>query len=613
VMKVEGGGEENNGDVKDGKTTAAMVDSRDEKIGGNNASTGSSATAGTISSAPTGRKNVKEGGTSPPPHPTPLTSSSSSSLSVSDLASEFVKTTPIDVAYSTALRFLVWGRPTRGRTSPSPRGDVAHDDDDDGPALLILPPDDPTSCRRGPDRISTSTLDRVSYDLSFERLRAMYDPLLIALTSAYPGFLPALFVHMVDSILFLEGARRDGERARVSRDGRRRHRRSEDDGGYEGGGGDGTAVELYDAGDHSDKHDGTLDLMRLEHHVQYMSRWVRYVLSRAFHMHFDKSVASWSMPEDGGGDVGLVVPLEQHHSVEPSLPQAQQERLSRLSSPCESSGEPASSGETKLPQNQQQQQRQPIDLKKRGRKKWTVAQHLYMQGPLDFSYLYEIVGMPLNSVCDRLLLFRQQHEDYLSATMPCPGGGSKIDGCSTLLASSSSSNTTQITTTASSTVVGQLHEYLENVIGKKERVILMGIYDGIKDLRVMGVKGQRSSEITQMPTNVDNDGITKEEKKETGEEEEESIDGEESSPHPAKMRKILSLEEMEAIFEGDDHAMTDVDNGAPPLSTHSQNGCNSDHSTGERINHDSAVDIKPWTLCKGWDACAIGTLPGYPS
>ncbi|KAL3772202.1 hypothetical protein ACHAW5_009349 [Stephanodiscus triporus] len=582
-----------------------MVDSRDEKGGGNNASTGSSATAGTIPSAPTGRKNDNEGGTSPPSHPTSL-KSSSSPLSASDRASEFVRTIPIDVAYSTALRFLVWGCPTCGRASPSPRGDVAHDeddvDDDDGPALLILPPDDPTSRRRGPDRLSTSSLERGLYDLSFERLRAMYDPLLIALTSAYPGFLPALFVNMVDSILCLEGARHDRTCARVSRDGRRQHRRSEDDGGYEGGGGDGTAVELYDVGDRSDKQDGTLDLKRLEHHVQYMSRWVRYVLSRAFHMHFDKSVATWSIPEDGGGDVGLVVPLEQHHSVEPSLPRAQQERL-----------EPASNEETNSPQNQQQQQRQPIDLKKRGRKKWTAAQHLYMQGPLDFSYLYERVGMPLNSVCDRLLLFRQQHEDYSSATMPCSGGGSKIDGGSTLLASSSSSNNTQVAATATSTVVGQLHEFLENVIGKKERVIFMGIYDDINDQHKMGTEWQRSSEVAQRPDNVDDDSITKEEKKETEEEEEESKHGEGSSPPPAKVQNLLSLEEMEAIFEGDDHTMTDVDNGAPPLLTHSPNIGNADNSSGGRINHHSIIHIKPWTLCKGWDACAIGTLPGYPS
>ena len=22
--------------------------------------------------------------------------------------------------------------------------------------------------------------------------------------------------------------------------------------------------------------------------------------------------------------------------------------------------------------------------------------------------------------------------------------------------------------------------------------------------------------------------------------------------------------------------------------------------------------VAPWTLCKSWDACAIGSLPGYP-
>jgi hypothetical protein len=37
AKKVEGDREENNGDVKDGKMTNAMVDSRDEKGGGNNA------------------------------------------------------------------------------------------------------------------------------------------------------------------------------------------------------------------------------------------------------------------------------------------------------------------------------------------------------------------------------------------------------------------------------------------------------------------------------------------------------------------------------------------------------------------------------------------------
>ena len=62
-------------------------------------------------------------------------------------------------------------------------------------------------------------LERESHDLSFERLRTMYDPLLIGLTTAYPGFLPALFVHVVDSILCLEGARHDMEGARVGEGG----------------------------------------------------------------------------------------------------------------------------------------------------------------------------------------------------------------------------------------------------------------------------------------------------------------------------------------------------------------------------------------------------------
>jgi hypothetical protein len=117
-----------------------------------------------------------------------------------------------------------------------------YDEVDEGPALLTLPLDALTFRHYPRTNRPATALERESYDLLFERLRAMYNPLLIALTTAYPEFLPALFVHMVDSIRCLEGARHDVECARVARDGRCRHRRSAGDDDAKGGGGEGGGV-----------------------------------------------------------------------------------------------------------------------------------------------------------------------------------------------------------------------------------------------------------------------------------------------------------------------------------------------------------------------------------
>ena len=586
-MVEEGFDRVTNGDNEDCTMTVAMAATRNENECGNDATARASTISKTDQSATMGKKDGNTGGAGSAGGQnhtkSPLTHlpSSSSLSSARERALEFIRTIPFDVAHSTALRFLVWGRPTLRKTVPPSRGDGVvnneYDEVDDGPALLTLPLDALTSRHYPRTNRPATTLERESYDLSFERLRAMYDPLLIALTTAYPGFLPALFVHMVDSILCLEGARHDVECARVARDGRCRHRRSAGDVDAKGGGGGeegGCVVEPDYLGDECNE---TLDLMGLEHRVQYLSRWVRYVLSRAFHMHFDKSVASWCVPEDRGDEVGLKV--------------GQKEQPSQVPSPCESHGERISDGDTRLSQHEErQQQRQRIDLKKRGRKKWTTAQHLYMQCPLDFFYLHDRAGIPLNSVCDRLLHFRQQREDYFLAT-------------TSIAKTNATTNTTA--------VVVQLHKYLEDVIGEKERVIFMGLYDGVENQHEMGRKSPRGSNL--IPVNANNDDITqmKNDKEEDKEEAEDEI---ESSPPSSKRQKVLSLEEMEAIFDDDAYPSVDSTDCAHPPSAHSRLNCeDDDHNTGKTIDDNIPFHVKPWTLCKGWDACAVGTLPGYPS
>lgn len=443
--------------MKDVTMTESTIDAtRDERKTGN-------------SEPPAGASLLSATASKPEP-PVPMTAR--------DCALEYVRTIPMDVAYTTALRFLVWGRPTRRKQSSKPLEDdtVTSDKDnkidDDGPALLTLPVDHHIVT----SQVITSTLlERESYDLSFERLRTMYDPLLIATASPYPGFLHALFVHMVDAILTLVGDRGC----------------SEDQ-----------TQPMGDVG--VDKSDRKVDTIRLGHHIQYLTRWVRYILSRTFHMHFDTSVALWSDHSVDDNVTAEVIVQHKHDA------------------PCESTGV------TDMPplceQHQRQlpsplsQGKQAIDLKKRGRKKWTTAQRLYMQSPLEYLYLHKTVGLPLNSVCDRLLLYRQQLGDSFDAT-----------------ALSSKTITANSTTLA----VMQLHQHLENVIGKKERIVFMGLYDDDDDDKVVSHAAV-------------NDGGSNE-----------------------------------------THISSDKDKGSP-------------QALGTRT-------IKPWTLCKGWDACAIGTLPGFPS
>ena len=162
---------------------------------------------------------------------------------------------------------------------------------------------------------------------SFDTLRGICEPLLIALTNAYPGFVAALFVHLADSLLCMDEARRNQH------------------------------VDAEGA-------DGALDLHSLDRNVRCLVRWVRHVLSRQFHMHFDRSVAMYRPPP---------------HPV--------------LNAPGFNAAAPDRDGQKQLPQ--------AIDLKKKRRRNWTAAELEYMQGPLDFEYLDKI-GLPLNAVCDRL-------------------------------------------------------------------------------------------------------------------------------------------------------------------------------------------------------------------
>ena len=360
-----------------------------------------------------------------------------------DCAAEFVREVPIDVAMSTVLTFLIWG--------------VGNDDlmINQGPAFL--------------SGLSELSLTQ-DVDVTFDKLRAIYDRLIIEMTQSYPGFVAALFVHLIDSILCL-----DIERGRLNES----------------------------SSTNSILADNAHCIQQLSCNILYLSMWVRYILSREFHMHFDRSAAIY------------------------------REEAKSLLLTSQSSGA------------QRKFQSDPIDLKKKGKKKWTQPQLKFMQSPLPYMTFYSL-GVPMNSVSDRLL---SHQEKYL-----CNSGS----------------------------VVGKLLHLLEGILGEN-RVVFMGLIE--RDSEDENV--ERETELSET--------------------------GKSSATIDATSTvKNISLEDMEAFLSSSASAEPNKYGGGNQTN-------DTDHAKKHRLQNEPtnetiiAPDIKPWTLCKSWDSCAIGSMPGYPA
>jgi hypothetical protein len=335
------------------------------------------------------------------------------------------------------------------------------------------------------------------------------------MTAVYPGFVTALFVHLIDSILYLEQA---------------------------------SWVDTCDG----------------DQFVQILIKWVYYILSRAFHMHFDRSVALFASNEA----------VEQYQEHQQQL--APGKSLQLPQSPD--------------PRDEMTKKSSPrlviVDLKKRGRKKWNGAQLRYMQSPLKFSSLDDI-GFPLNSVCDRLLSFQQQN------------------------------TSTNIRKTTSSAVM-RLYQYLEDVIGEKDRVVFMGLHNYQK-LRsetnvVVHIDGVNHSADNENESKKNNEGEDSQEVFQT----KLRPGGVESAKVktilrsiPARNMTAMSLEDMEAMLVGGCcNAEVDVDDDITCAIFPDKDNIVSCCPSG--LNEKSNF-VAPWTLCERWDSCAIGAMPGYPS
>jgi len=421
-----------------------------------------------------------------------------------DLAAEFLKMVPIDISFSSALRFLVWGRSANCTLSES---DNVENEEETwlGPALLPPPAATPLSQDNNTNK-----------EELFDNLRVMYDPFLIGMVNAYPGFLPALFVHLMDSLLCVNEA--------ISN------------------------LAKESSSDNRDGDDNYSNQLHLNSEI--ISNWARYILSREFHMHFDRSVAIFfpkSMPvqdnQPAGSEPNDISNNELSESKKSGVPENEI---------------PQSTPETTLNENQESSiQYQPIDLKKKGRKRWSADEIKFMQSALSSESLKEM-GLPLNSVCDRLMVSSQ-----------------------------------------GASVANMLH-WMEEILGG-HRIPFMGIHTAKPLPRYHAsttVEGTKCSDGHGMG----NESII----------EDHRVEPSENSVQPIAQGTIFSLEDMEAMLG---------DNDEHPDERNNTMECDDDGEIKNEfaidVNNDQTINatntVAPWTLCKSWDACAIGVLPGYPA
>ena len=388
---------------------------------------------------------------------TAIVATNESQASSRDCAAEFVREIPMDIAITLALKFLVWG---------------IGDDDlkiRQGPAILLG---------------HAELLMTQDADDTFDNLRAIYDPLMIAITNAYPGFIAALFVNLIDSILCLD-SEKESQDERSGQD-----------------------VNLV-------TNDSELYLRHISCNIQYLSMWVHYIFSREFHMHFNRSAAIY---------------VEEAKSVLVTSQTGEKREF----------------------------QSQPIDLKKKGKKNWTQQQLKFMQSHLQCA-TFQSFGIPMNSVCDRLLSHRDKYF------------------CN------------------SDSIVGKLSHSLESILGEN-RVVCMGLVEQTKtkdtnDGACVATAADEVERGTALP-DADKSAVAA------------------AFTDATLTAKGMSLEDVEAFISS---ATTPEDKSPETGTKDALDNVHDGLAKRPTIEALNAPDIKPWTLCTSWDSCAIGSMPGFPA
>lgn len=239
--------------------------------------------------------------------------------------------------------------------------------------------------------------------------------------------------------------------------------------------------------------------------------WVHYLFSREFHMHFNRSAAIY---------------VEEAKSVQVTSQTGEKREF----------------------------QSHPIDLKKKGRKNWTQQQLNFMQSHLPYT-TFQSLGVPMNSICDRLLLHREKYF--------C-----EIDS-----------------------VVGKLLHLVHDILGEN-RVAFMGLVDQ------KGTDADANNDICEAADKAEREPVISDVDKSAAE----------ASTDATAASKDMTLEDMEAFLSNE----TKTEDKRTGEGTDDLDSVHAKRRTPTNSVLDVS-EIEPWTLCKSWDSCAIGSLPGYPA
>jgi len=127
-----------------------------------------------------------------------------------------------------------------------------------------------------------------------------------------------------------------------------------------------------------------------------------------------------------------------------------------------------------------------------------------------------------------------------------------------------------------------------------------------------------SSAVQGMVNDMDTDG-------------DDDNDNKQSEKDSCAISAVMTLEEMEAALNDEDE--DDDDDGCSDASVDDKGGGSDNHSDGDNNEFPDAVSeskmeyqvgwkggeaeggvvVEPWSLCKHWEPCKLGTIPGYPS
>ena len=475
----------------------------------------------------------------------------------------FLKSVPIDIAYDLLSSYFVWGGIDIGGDGGGISGKTFHKNN----CGVLIPHSKSSSFPQNQTGIRS--------------IREQYGhTLLVQICKVWPGFIVCLFVNLVDFILVLEGELDEiNAQGKVS-----------------------TSVEPINTSSDGDKDISSNDYcipsleatkMEIVRKLYFLFSWIQYLLSNEFYYHLD-----WIQDID-----------------------------KLLSAPVE---------------NQRRLQPQPQTQQLKSKKKnieWSMSQRQMLESSASLDIL-KIAQLPLNSLCDRCITHvtttNKNNNDTNDDASACSSKNKTT--CMEIISLFNDILKDERVKNYGIAHIIQSNDYRQNHDDdqKKKRKILEVDSHGGTLLSDQVKKRKGITTVVETKLSEIKNKDNKQEENEVGDN--GNGNGIDEDDNTAKKSisiikdddtNSISLEDMEKMLSDDRDDVGDDDDNCHKEKNNSNeendghpdknsNECPQIHadttSTSTGVRTDSRTrTIKPWTLCTSWDACAIGTLPGYVS